>query len=198
MAVMANVNALRRAACAVLVLASAAAAPAQAQGGDPAQIVGAAVQELRVEARRVWSDARAVAIVAWIEYPTGADAVRVGVEETFVTGKGIVEGRWVGEGDELPHIKLERREDAVPMRMRQRWEREFGILRKFDWTHLSGEWLTHCGLPRAETLEPGQSVHLKLEAGRHLPLLVMRHSEGLEACVVDDQGTIHPFLGAEL
>ena len=137
-------------------------------------------------------------IVAWIEYPIGFDALRVGVEATFVTGTGIVEGRWVGDGDELPHISHKKRKDPVPMNVRHRWEREFGILRKFDWTHLSGEWLTHCGLPRAETLVSGQSIHMKLEAGRRVPLLVLRHSEGLEACVVDDQGTIHPFQGAEL
>ncbi len=194
---------VRAARLALLVLALVATCAGASRGRaqavtDPVQQVGAAVQELRVEARRVWSDARAVVIVAWIEFPTGFEALRVGVEATFVTGTGIVEGRWTGDGDELPHISLKKRSDPVPMNIRHRWEREFGVLRKFDWSHLSGEWLTHCGLARAENLELGQSIHMKLEAGRRVPLLVLRHSEGLEACMVDDQGTTHPFEGAEL
>lgn len=180
-----------------IALAGTGAAGAQ-DYDDPAQTVGAAVQELRVEARRVWSDARAVVIVAWIEVPSDGGPRRVGVEMTFVTGKGIVDGRWLGEGDALPTLSLKRRSDPVPMEVRHRWEREFGILRKFDWTHLSSEWLGHCNLPRAQALGPGESVHMKLEAGPRVPLLVMRHSGGFEACVVDDRGTIHPFQGAEL
>ena len=178
-------------------IAGSGAVRAQA-GEDPVQTVGEAVQELRVEARRVWSDARAVVIVAWIEVPSNGDPRRVGVEMTLVTSKGIVDGRWLGEGDALPTLSLKRRSDPVPMAVRHRWEREFGILRKIDWTHVSSEWLGHCGLPRAQSLEPGQSVHMKLEAGPRVPLLVLRHSEGYEACVVDDRGTIHPFEGAEL
>ncbi len=152
-----------------------------------------AVHQLRREARSVWTDARPVTVDATIHRAEDGRTFVLGVETIFVTNRGIVDGRWIANDDELPEVHLERREYQVPNAQRNAWEKDFGILRKFDWSHLAGDWLDGCALPRPDLLGAGETLHFKLEVARRTPVLVMRYSEGAAACRVDDRGTIYPF-----
>ena len=156
-----------------------------------------AVHQLRREARSVWADARPVTVDASIRRGEDGRSFKLVVETTFVTNRGVVDGRWIAVGDALPEVHLERREYQAPNAQRTAWERDFGVLRKFDWSHLAGDWLDGCALPRPDMLSPGDALFFKLEVARRTPVLVMRWSEGVAACPVDDRGTIYPFTDDE-
>ncbi len=189
---------LLRSLAAAAVMCVAAAGPAR--GAEWMDVEGAldrvsdAVFELRREARTVWSDARSVEMRAAIRRLEDGQPLQVRVDEVFVTRQGIVDGSWVARGDDLPQVTLRRREQAVANGQRREWERDFGVLRKFDWTHLCGDWLDVCGLPRPDMLSAGEEIALQLEAMRRIPVLVLRYSTGDAACRIDDLGTTHPYL----
>jgi len=149
-----------------------------------------AIQKLRRHAQRVWTDARAVVVRVHMERAGEADPVSLGLDMTFVTSRGVVDGALMARGDELPEVSLRKREKEVPVPEINAWDRDFNILRKFDWSHLSSEWLDRCGFPRPENLPAGTSLHMQLERMKRLPVLVLRYSEGNEVCRVDDRGTV--------
>ena len=180
----------------ILVCTPAAGAEWQDVEGT-LQRIPDAVHQLRREARYVWADARPARVNATIRRGEDGRTFELAVETTFVTNRGIVDGRWTAIGDELPEVHLERREYQVPNAQRNSWEKDFGILRKFDWSHLAGDWLDGCALPRPDLLSPGDALFFKLEVMRRTPVLVMRWSEGHAACQVDDRGTIYPFTDEE-
>lgn len=149
-----------------------------------------AVQKLRRHAQRVWTDARPVVVRTRIERSEEADLTTLGVDMVFVTNRGVVDGALVARGDAMPELSVRKREGEILVPALNAWERDFNVLRKFDWTHLTGEWLDRCGFPRPEDLPPGTSLHMQLERMKRLPVLVMRYSEGDEVCHVDDRGTV--------
>jgi len=151
------------------------------------------ILKLKRHARSVWSEARPVSVVAWVQQPTGDDGPIVGVEIVFVTHGGIADGRLVARGDDLPTVSLARRTEEVPMAQRNAWEYGYNVLRKFDWSHLGDEWMDRCEFPRSAHLQPGTSLYMQLERERRLPVLVVRFSDGDEVCRIDDRGTVYPF-----
>jgi len=175
----------------LLTLLLTAAGPASAADGDELAEVPTVLQDLKREARKVWTDARPVEVAVRFEREAGG--LRTVAEMTFVTSSGVVDGVWEGLDDELPTVRLARREEETPQAVRNRWERRFGVIRRFDWNHCVDEWATICGLPRPEELGVGETLYLELEAAKRTPVLVLRHSEGEAACGVDDRGTIYPF-----
>jgi hypothetical protein len=149
------------------------------------------ILKLKRHARRVWSEARPVSVVAWVQQPDVGDGPIVGVEIVFVTHGGIADGRLVARGDELPTVDLARRTEEVPMARRNSWEYGYNVLRKFDWSHLGDEWMDRCEMPRSSHLEPGDSLYLQLERERRIPVLVVRYSQGNEVCRIDDRGNVY-------
>ncbi len=165
----------------------AAADPAWAEDDVMSRIPGAA-ETLRSRARKVWTDARPVAMGAWIEHD-GTD-YSVGVEMTFITTRGIVDGTYEARGDAMPTITLTLREGSVAVSQRNAWEKGFGVLRKFRWGNLSDEWLERCAVPRPVEMPADSSLHMHLEILRRVPVLVLRYSEADEVCSVDDTGIV--------
>lgn len=149
------------------------------------------ILKLKRHARRVWSEARPVSVVAWVQQPDVGDGPIVAVEIVFVTHGGIADGRLMARGDELPTVDLARRTEEVPMTQRNSWEYGYNVLRKFDWSRLGEEWMDRCGMPRSSTLEPGDALYLQLERERRIPVLVVRYSQGNEVCRIDDRGNVH-------
>ena len=149
-----------------------------------------AIQKLRRQTQRVWTDARPVVVRVRLESPAEDDVMTLGVDMTFITGRGVVDGALVARGDAIPELTVRKRDGEIPVPELNAWERDFNVLRKFDWSHLTGEWLDRCGFPRPEALPAGTSLHMQLERMRRLPVLVLRYSEGDEVCHVDDRGTV--------
>jgi hypothetical protein len=147
-----------------------------------------AADTLGFRARQVWTDARPVAMGAWIEHD-GSSYV-VGVEMTFITSRGIVDGLFEARGDDMPHIAMILREGSVAVSQRNSWEKGFGVLRKFRWNNLSDEWLDRCAVPRPVDMPADSSLHMHLEILRRVPVLVLRYSEADEVCSVDDSGIV--------
>jgi len=170
------------------LLIVALALPAVAQERDLMTDVPSAVVKLRRHAQRVWNDARAVDVEISIE--RGAAGHGLSVRMVLITGTHIVDAELEAAGAELPTVSLGRRTTPVAIPDRRAWERDFNVLSKFDWVHVTGDWLDRCGFPRAEDLAPGESLHMHLERMRRIPVLVIRYSEGDEVCHVDDRGTV--------
>lgn len=170
------------------LLIAALALPAAAQDQDLLTDVPSAVYKLRRQAQRVWNDARAVDVEVSIQ--RDGSGHELGVQMVLITGTHIVDAGFEAEGAALPAVTLGRRTEPVPIPERAAWERDFKVLSKFDWVHITGDWLDRCGFPRAEELGPGESLHMHLERMRRIPVLVIRYSEGDEVCHVDDRGTV--------
>lgn len=180
-----------------LLLALGLALPAPAVAEPPPatedllERVHPMILKLKRHARRVWSEARPVSVVAWVQQPDAVDGPIVGVEIIFVTHGGIADGRLVARGDELPTVSLARRTEEVPMAQRNAWEVGYNVLRKFDWSHLGDEWMDRCEMPRSSELQSGDSLYLQLERERRVPVLVVRYSQGDEVCRIDDRGNVY-------